>query len=530
MAQKELEYLEDHYIKNVGDYLTGNFEKIDGFDFRWHTLVTNKPLLFEDIDYIRVMDFVDNTVTDNERIAYINGDLKEMYATFENMLFCNLHHYDRIMSFCTMIFLHYVKIDGNTYTKGLDSIPYELSMTPTKIWCAALSNVDSTEWELNYAWGINNKKLTIPPIEDSTKSIFETSYHNIYRRNKTFAKFMEYSAARVEGNGFRETYFKDRTSNTKLAQICSKFTKSGNAFSENQLKSLSEYFDEVESHKKEIHLVLNNCLDKLFNGDPTQYYVYIFNDEIFIYTVRFSLKIFKNEKGQISKDYLANSYECFLAEEFLIPSVRSQIEWIKYKQPVKYMYDKKVLENILFNLLTENFRTVVAVKEMKTSKLDNDGAISKIKFKGVFAMVKIVEEFMCQNRTIRTIEKTLSKKNAAKYIIERGYYVFGVEDDVHKLLYETEMKQKDILEHYQKYCIPVITHMFEVIEINKISRNEINDFIVTGKIDDSKLNNHNIKYTSLSKIDSRELMSGGLRKQNKRFVENKKSYWRVIED
>ena len=56
---------ENRYIKNVGDFIVGNFEKIEGFDFRWSSLISNNPLLFEDINYLRIKSFIDNQITDN---------------------------------------------------------------------------------------------------------------------------------------------------------------------------------------------------------------------------------------------------------------------------------------------------------------------------------------------------------------------------------------------------------------------------------------------------------------------------------
>ena len=99
------------YIKNVGDFISGNFDKIEGFDFRWSSLISNNPLLFEDINYLKIKPFIDNQITEKEIQAYKSGDLRDLYATFDNLLVCNLKYYDRIINYCTMIFLHYIVID-----------------------------------------------------------------------------------------------------------------------------------------------------------------------------------------------------------------------------------------------------------------------------------------------------------------------------------------------------------------------------------------------------------------------------------
>lgn len=68
--------------------------------------------------------------------------------------------------------------------------------------------------------------------------------------------------------------------------------------------------------------------------------VYVFANDVFIHTAKFSLRIRKDEKGKLSKEYLSNSYECFAAEPILAESVREQIAWAKYELPVKFQYDK----------------------------------------------------------------------------------------------------------------------------------------------------------------------------------------------
>ena len=126
--------------------------------------------------------------------------------------------------------------------------------------------------------------------------------------------------------------------------------------------------------------------------------------------------------------------------------------------------------------------------------------------------------------------KTLSKKNASNYIIDRGYYIFGTESDVLKLIDVENLTKQIINNHYNNYCIPVLSHMQDVITLHQLSKNDIIDVIVSDTLNPNKINNHNIKYTSVSKIDSREILSKGLHNQNKNLITNKKSYWRAIDE
>jgi hypothetical protein len=505
------------YVKNVSDFISGNFDKIDGFDFRWHSLITNNPLLFEDINYLRVKPFVDNIVTEDERQAYINGGLREIYATFDNMLMCNLRHYNRIMSFCTMVFMHYVTIGEDNVNKGLDKMPWELQMTPTKIWCCALSGPQSTGWEIGYGW--NNKIIqTLKP--NQYKSIFEIAWPMLYK-NATFAKFVEYSSLRCDTIGFRATRVSDVTPNRKLAQICAKFTKTSVAISEEQLETIYEYSREIEGIKSKLYVALENCLLQMFHGERSQFSIYIFNKEYYIYTSKFTLRV-SCEKGVITKDYLANSYECFIAEEFLVQSIRTQIEWSRYQIPQQHSFDRNVLKSLMTRMLDENYRETMCLKRM------NDyGTVTKVTFKGNFANVRIIEDFMLDNRVIRTVTKVLSKKNAANWLIERGYYIFGTEADIFKL--ETISRQS-LISHYSNYCVPVMSHMFDVIAAHEVSKNDIAEVIAKGYLNPARLNNENgMRYTNVMTTDSKQIFSTGMDRQNSHNLGKKKSYWTAIE-
>ena len=59
-------------ISNTGNFLIDTFQKLQGFDFRWTSLITNEPLLFEDLNYYHIKKFINNTITDNQ--LYVNAD------------------------------------------------------------------------------------------------------------------------------------------------------------------------------------------------------------------------------------------------------------------------------------------------------------------------------------------------------------------------------------------------------------------------------------------------------------------------
>lgn len=508
------------YVKNPGQFICDNFSRIDGFDARWSSLITNNPLLFEDVDYVRIKNYVNNTITNEEIEAYKRGDLRDMYATFDSLLACNLKYYDRIMNFCTMIFYHYMKIGNEIYDEHFDNIPYELEMTPTKIWCCVMMSTKSTEWELNYGWGNNNRKYTEKPIEGSPKSFLEVNWNKLYK-NPAFARFVEYTAFRCSTSGFRATQLADNTDNRRLSQVCAKYTKSSVALSEYQLESLSEYIDECERVKETLYTALDDCLAEMYEGDKSKYMIFIFANEFFIYTDRFSIKVRKDEKGVITKSYLANSYECFMAEKYLANSIRQQIDWAKYKVPIKYEYDKQILKSLLENMLNNDHKTIICYKRM------NDyGITAKVKFIGHWKNVIMEEELRLDGMTKHSSKKELGKKNAADWLIERGYYMCGIEKDCDNLV---EYSKENVIRHYSNYCIPVMSFMGDVVAANIHVKNDIIDVVCKGYLDPARINNHNIRYTNLIEIDPRKIMQTTLQKQNARLKSVKRGLWSVLE-
>lgn len=543
LTNKEKKILNDKFIKigrtqtikNTGNYLIDSFQKLEGFDFRWTSLISNNPLLFEDINYLKIKDYIDNTVTDYELEAYKNGDLTELYANFDNLLVCNLKYYDRIINYCTMILMKYVTINDETFTQGLNNMTMELELTPTKIWCAVMVSESSTKFEIQYGWNIKNIQV---PIKMSTKSVLELNYKHIYRSSKAFAKFNEYNSVRLGMNGYRQCFMFENTPNRKLAQVCQKFTKTSVAISETQLDTVYNYSKEIDNINEKLYHSLDNCLSIMFKGDKSQYSVYILMNEFYIFTSKFSLKVSRNE-GKISKDYLANSYECFVAEEYLVPSFKSQIEWSQHIIDSNYDYDKNILKSLLSNLLEDDYKNIVCISKTLdindtelTDGKKKDNKLVKAVFTGIFNNVKITENFMINNRAIRQTVKVLSKKNAASHLIDKGYYLFGYEEDVNKLLEKETIKKVDLIEHYSKYCIPVINFMSNVVSMHQLNHNEMNEVILTGNLNPENISNSEIIYTTIHSKDEfnpKNIFSKQLRKITDSLETNKKSYWKVIE-
>lgn len=509
------------YIDNVGNYLADNFKKIDGFDYRWNSLITSKPLLFEDIDYLRVRDFIKNECTELEIKAYKEGKLRELYATFENMLVCNLQFYDRIMNFCTMIFLKYVRISEDEVTnQHLKKLPYVLEMTPTQIWCCALTNQSSTEWELNYAWNYTKKNI----IKIHSENLLKDNYRYLYK-NQIFARFVEYASVRNGTQGFMTTLYADKTPNHKLSQVCSKFTRTSTAIDDTQLETLINYISEDTRSIDRLYFALKDCLKRIY-GFENEYAIYCFADEFFIFTRKFKMKICKDQDGKIEKHYLSNNYECFIAESYLSETIKYQIEWARYTLPIDFEYDKQILQGLLLTMLNENFHEIKCIRKMQDYKV-----YSEVIFSGAFNNVYAHEKFIFNDEVIHENTKCLGKENMSKYLINRGYYIFGTIHDV-DVLFVKDITKDVLINHYANYCIPIMQHMNDIIMLHLKSKNDIIDVLVNGYINPDKLNT-NVRYTILKgkSLNSREIMDS-VKKLSNNIVENKNklSYWKAISD
>ena len=99
-----------------------------------------------------------------------------------------------------------------------------------------------------------------------------------------------------------------------------------------------------------------------------------------------------------------------------------------------------------------------------------------------------------------------------------------------KTIFYIVINKKTLINHYNNYCVPVLQHMFDIITLHNIFKNDIIDVMVSGTIPKHKLNNHNIKYSIIKQFDKKQILSKGLDYQNKKILSAKKGYWKAIED
>lgn len=188
---------------------------------------------------------------------------------------------------------------------------------------------------------------------------------------------------------------------------------------------------------------------------------------------------------------------------------------------------------ILYKMLSEgekSFRDVICVKRMERT----DNTTSVISFSGVFNNLYIEEKFMFDNHCIKTVTKCLSKENTAKYIIDRGYTIFGYSKDVMELMKKIESNNGNIskqmfLEHYSHNCMNILDYLKDIITVNSILKNDIIDFVTAKKnvsvikIDDE--DNPHVRYTTIKGISNVKNIS--------KYIKNKqqgKSYWQAINE
>lgn len=501
------------YIKNIAKHMAETFKRIDGFDYRWNTLITSTPLLFECIDYMRCLSNIDAHITTEEIELYRNKKLRKVYATTENLLMDNLLYYNRIMSIITMSTYKYIRIDDDFIShSGMEGAYIDMDLTPSKIYAAAMTSVHSTKEELEYAWNMRNLQV----IEG--KSPLEANWDRL-SRNANFRIFHQYVIYRTNAENCREGYITDKTSNAHLSRLCRKFTNTSTALSEYQLEGIHRYADEQEIINTQLYESIYKCLLKMFENDDAQFAIYVYTNEFFIHSSKFSIKVMKTPDGKIAKEYMANSYECFLAEEGLVGSIKAQIAWAKYTLPAYFKFDKDILFSLLHNMIESDYKNIMCMKRM-----NEYGVVSRITFKGVFNNVYICEDFLTNNHVIRSNKFCLSKKNAARYVVDRGYYLFGYVDDVSKF---QEINKKNIILHYSKYCIPVMHHMADVVKAYRYHNNDVIDIMLGNKT--PVLHNADIKYFDAREIKPQILMASIARNVSKSAVKAKQAkYWTVI--
>lgn len=507
------------YVDSIGDYLADSFEKIVGFDYRWSSLISSEPLLFEDIDYLRIRSFIKQECTEKEIQAYKEGKLRNIYATIESLLVCNLEYYDRIISFCTMVFLHYVRISENeVVSNGLNKLPFVFEMTPTQIACCTLTSSSSTEWELNYAW-----KWRKPIIHVHSDNLLRDNFAHIYK-NQFFAKFSEYRSYIRGSNGYQATLLIDKTPNKTLARVCSKFTKTSSAVGEQQLETIMDYISEDQKHSNQLYESLKTELKKIYHIE-NESAIYCFVNEFFIFTKKFKMRICKDETGKIQKQYLSNNYECFIAEAYLAPTIKEQINWARHTFSDNFNIDKHVLKSLLTNMLLEDYKQIKCIRKMPDYKV-----FSEVTFKGSFNNVYAIEKFWFNDEVIHENQKCFSKPNMANYLVERGYYIFGTIVDV-DILCSKDITRNRIIKHYSNYCVPVLQHMSSVQMLYLQNNNEIIDVLMTGVVPENKISNNKLYVRTKKKPIKKQIMQTvkQIVSKNKNINQTKKlSYWRAI--
>lgn len=508
---------------NIGTYIEKNLMKIKGYNYNWISMISSSPILFEDVNYLKVQHYVNNTITEQEKEAYADGRLRKLYMNFETMIMDNLEYYDRIISYCTMMFLDYICVDEVPSKKNIPAHTLSFDITPTKIWCAALCNTSSTQFELEYGWDIKCVLL------NNNESLIRNNFH-ILKRNRLFSVFISYRALINNTSGYRETYLSDITPDNILYQVCKKYTQHSSVIGFDQMFELEDYIDHEEENVRKLHDSISQCMDVLYENNKDIYAVFVFNDEFYVHTHNFGMRVFKKD-GSISKDYISNSYECFVAEPFMKPSIKKQIEWCKYTLPHRFIHVRDILRTLLLRLLDEDFKNVVCIKRMH----EETETTSYVTFTGIFENVYIKEKFFHKKEVVKEYTKCMSKENAAKYLTDKGYYIFGFREDVDRLLHDFEtnpyQKATFLKNHYNKYCINIKDFMKDVVSSYRAYNREIINYVLNGVPSDKICSE--IKVTTLKGLASRDVkkviktININIKKHDKNDT---KSYYDIISE
>ena len=153
------------------DSLIKRLEKNKLFDFRWSSLISSNPLLFEDNHYLRIKKLVrfNKEQYEKEQEMFRNGEINHIYNSLDQLLLCNLKYYDRIMNYILMVAEKYIMLpddeDELSDEEMFKDVIQELEMTPTQLYCASMINPETTTIrELEY--GFSLKKGSIKPITE----------------------------------------------------------------------------------------------------------------------------------------------------------------------------------------------------------------------------------------------------------------------------------------------------------------------------------------------------------------------------
>jgi hypothetical protein len=519
----------------VASYVKDTLSKTKGYNPDWISLITSSPLIFEDIDYFNVKNYIHNNTTQKEIDAYNSGNLKKLYPNLELMLMDNIIHYDRIMSYMTIYFLNYVRIwknlDSNIENENIPEHDIKNDITPTQIWCLSMCSPSSTLWELEYA---HNLKLEYSTDGNHLKH----NFNNIQKHNAIFDVFSSYRSYINKTDGYFNTLLNDITSDMRLYSICSKFIERSTTLELKPFKGpdgLIEYVNTLEKQNKTIYTSLNKCLDCMYEleatNDERHYGVFVFNSKIQIQTSRFSMKIEKSNNN-VAKIYEANSYECYRAEKYLTDSINDQIVWSRQVLPSRFKNIKYTLSTILEKLLKENHNEVICIKKM--DEISSNEIYSMVKFSGLFNNIYYETSLKIQDNITKIEKKCLSPKKLANHLIDEGYYIFGYRKDVLDLMNQMRENyfslEQLLIDHYVKYFLDVRNYIIPIkTKYDEYTQNIIR-FILSPEIDRMMLGT-NVRKTSfkgLQNLDTLTLSKNINRDMQNQNNKERKSYFQII--
>ena len=451
--------------------ICANFMKNPRLNPRWTALPTSSPLLFEDLDYLQLLKHhnIDNRLTDRDHKLWKEGKLRTVYSSIEQMMLCNFKYFDRILATAMLLRFGVFKDNRDNYwypedereTDYLKHVRLEIFLTPTQLYYASLIDVNITCSELEFAFSLPQGYLERRTKEDKENGIISDLQKNFNKlmRIGNFRAVVAIHCERWDVTNFFDALYLEKMDNNRMGQISRKFTRLTRAVSEQQLNTVHEYVENINLTHNKLYRAIDKALAPMFDNDPTKYAIFVFNDEFVIYTERFTMRVMRDlETGKITKEYLSNSVECFKAESFLFNSMREQLEWAKHKEPMVNEFDKITLRGILESMLVQDFKNVVCIKRCTPDGAEDEDKqiVSKITFSGIFKHVKIKETFMMKNKVIRETTKVLSKFNAAKYIINRGYYYFGFMENIPQMY---DSSQKTLIDLYSMNTQPIWEYM-----------------------------------------------------------------------
>lgn len=529
-------------IHKVQSYLKKSLRRARVFDFEFSSLVGNSPNIFDDYHYVSVKSLVKNTITKEEIEAYKRGDVDMLYDSLESLLMCNFTYYNRILNYLMLVYHHYVLIGKVRYKDiipDIDEVVYELEMTPTQVYLATLHDDKTTEWGFKHAYTFLKNVKFLQPEEG--KSFLQTNFA-VLNKYANFRVFHYTNAERLGINGFRNCFKAEHVPNDRQADVLYKYIHNSSVLTRKDLQHLNQYISDLSDSHDLLYKAIDDCLFKVW-GNTEKYQIYVFSNEVFIFTPRYRMKIRKEKDGRITKDYISNNIECLRGEMTLTESIPAQINWAKFRLDNDGVRDKKKTINLLFKMLEDKHTDLICRKQAYNMEGKN---YTEITFKGIFNNVKMIERFYDEKNTVVFVqEKTLSKRNAAQWIADRGYFAFGREEEFHKARFgDTAPNNDKIVDLYMNYTRNITDEVIPIVRKFRQNAENILKFVTgqTKNLPVEEFSNHLIKYTDmkLKNLDGnwRELLleeglddqmaNDGIKRFNT-YAEMMQGDWRVIE-